>query len=174
VTEDNGVITFDFNGLSTSFNSSARGTVYEMTTTGTLVITLHFDEPTSIIALLNEGGGVALGNGTVNASGSMTIVGLDSSVAQETQSDTFDATFGGGGWNAEATTLPFVGYYTDYEITISNTLFAAAPNGYTLISKTSLLLQIFASASDRPPIPEPASLSLLGLGAVGLLARRRK
>jgi hypothetical protein len=64
---------------------------------------------------------------------------------------------------------------TSFIVEIDNDLVAGGPNPVSngTIEKKGVTITI-GQGGSRPPAPEPASLSLLGVGAVALIARRRK
>src|SRR5262249_18528700 len=72
-----GAVTFNFPpGLSSAFGSIAGGgVIVQQSTDGHLVLNVHFDVPTSISALINEGGVYSpSGNGNVNVAGGEVVI----------------------------------------------------------------------------------------------------
>ncbi|MCL2646649.1 MAG: PEP-CTERM sorting domain-containing protein [Phycisphaerales bacterium] len=176
VTDSTGMITFDFsNALSLNFSAviGGGGSAYVMQTTdGHLVLDIHFDEPTSITVMLNEGGFYSTtGSGTVDVMGGLTVTGDGN--AFNSSEDSLVSTFNRRTWTATATSS-LTGSYSDYDIAIDNSLYASAPLGDSAsIYKREFSIIIIVNPNN-PPVPEPASLSLLGLGAGALLYRRRR
>jgi len=168
---DNNIITFNFDsGLSAGMSASARGIVAQQTLDGHLVIDLHFDVPVSLVANILEAGVFTItGNGQVSVVGGTVVLEAVHPLATETRAADLEPFFGDGFWTATATTDPFQGFFTDYQIIIDNDLTAIANTGTASISKMAFSIQFVAT-----PVPEPASLSLLGLAAPALLFRRRR
>ncbi|MCL2646650.1 MAG: PEP-CTERM sorting domain-containing protein [Phycisphaerales bacterium] len=178
VVDSNGVITFNFNAcISAAFSAGAPGSIIQQTTDGHLVLNIHFDEPTSISAIINEGGVFRTsGDGTVNVDGGMIVVEAVSPIGTESSTSVLDVNIDDntGKWDASATTTPLNGLYTDYQIIIDNSLFADASNGSASIWKRTFTIEIIPGGGNPPYVPEPASLSLLGIGAGALFYRRRR
>jgi len=164
-------ITFNFDsGLSPHFSAAAVSLVVQQNLDTHLVINLHFDVPVSLVATIEEAGVfTTTGNGTVNVVGGSVVLEAMHPLAVETRAADLDVLMGTGTWTASAVTDPFNNFYTDYQIIIDNDLTATAISGTASISKMAFRIKI-----DVTPIPEPATLSLLGLAAPGLLLRRRR
>jgi PEP-CTERM motif len=106
--------------------------------------------------LLDSGGNPAVG------------LGSNSFVAAPGSATTILSWTGGAGAAA-------VGTATTFDVIIDNDLVAGAPlpASSAEVEKKGLSITI-GQGGTRPPTPEPASLGLLGAGAVALIARRRK
>lgn len=87
---------------------------------------------------------------------------------------------GPGTWQIFDQVTGFKSAYTTYKISIDNDLLAEAlattGGGTASIAKKDFTIYITSNGSPggTPPTPEPASLGILGIGALGLLSRRRK
>jgi len=124
------------------------------------------------------------GTGTVNATGGVVVQEADDVVSKETHGNFFGTGQPGAVYNASGTwnlfdqVTGFSGSFTTYHISIDNTLIAEAlaPGaGSAFLAKKDFQI-IFTTdgSSGTPNTPEPASLGVLALGGVALLARRRK
>jgi len=89
---------------------------------------------------------------------------------------------GSGVWTLFGKATGFAQSYTKYHVAIDNDLIAEAlinPNqapGFAAIAKKdfSIVFTFDGSSGGGPDVPEPASLGVLALGGLALLARRRK
>jgi len=168
-------ITFDFtSGLSSAFTASANGTtIQSQSVDGHLVLFVRFDEPTSISATVHAAGiSTITGDGVAIVYGGLLVIEAISLVGPESHNIFWNESLAAGShsWSVSAATEPFSGAYTDYLITLDTVLMAEG--GSAFLAMKSIQLQIFPL--ERRVIPEPASLSLLGVGAVALLYRRRR
>jgi len=186
VTEPTGVIKFNFTSLSSQFRATASSALYNASESvdidGKLVLLVHFNTPTTLSASLYEDGLYSTTNG-----GSFQILGGGVAIEAvnppplETHSGTFTSTAANGGWTATTAISGFTGAYTDYQITIDNNLLALAPKptgdagGVSTadIYKKDFILTLNPNGGSGRT-PEPASIGVIALGGLGLLARRRK
>ena len=121
------------------------------------------------------------GNGTFDLAGGAVVTGVNSDlVAQETQSNAFSgAVFNQATkkWTLSDKITGFSNTYTTYKVSIDNTLLAealssaSAGTGFIDKSGFSLVFTTDGSNGGGPPVPEPASLSVLALGGLALLAQ---
>jgi hypothetical protein len=63
-----------------------------------------------------------------------------------------------------------------FHVVIDNLLHTASPatTSFAFIEKKELNIDLGTGTGGSPGTPEPASLGLLGLGAVALISRRRR
>jgi len=184
ITMPAGSIKIDFANLSPAFSASASSATYNASefvdTDGRLTLLLHFDTPISLIASISETGNYSTtGSGSVNDLGGGVAIEAINPIPLETKIGAL--TFAqptSSMWTANATIAGFVGSYTDYQLTIDNDLFANAPApsgniaNTASISKNDVTITIGTPGTGRTP--EPASLGLLAIGGLTLLARRPK
>jgi len=129
------------------------------------------------------------GNGTVAVNSAdlpsgVTVTELDDSLATSTgnsfnghASTSFSAN---GTWSLFDQVPTMAGAYSSYHVVIDNDLLAealAGPSSSASIAKKNFSIIFTTDGSTgggTPPTPEPASLGILAIGAMGLLARRRK
>jgi len=170
-----GIVTLNFNAsLSAAFSASALGLVAQQSTDGHLVLNVHFDTPVSLTASILESGlFTTTGNGAVDVAGGEVVIEAVNPIATESHASTLSAAFDNGFWSAAATTTPFTGTFTDYQVIIDNDLIASATDGTACIFKKTFSLQLIPGTNTRST-PEPTTLSLLGLAAPALLLRRRR
>jgi len=89
---------------------------------------------------------------------------------------------GSGTWSLYSQVTGFSQAYTKYHVVIDNDLIAEAlanpqqTPGFAAIAKKdfSIVFTFDGSSGGGPQLPEPASLGVLALGGLSLLARRRK
>jgi hypothetical protein len=184
VTLPSGGIKIEFANPSPAFSASASSATYQASefvdTDGRVSILLHFDTPISLVASISESGNFSTtGSGSVNVLGGGVAIEAIDPIPAETEIGSLGFVENSSTtWNANATIAGFVGLYTDYQLTIDNDLFANAPaavgdgiNSAT-ISKNDVTITINPPGTGRTP--EPASVGILALGGMGLIARRRK
>jgi len=129
------------------------------------------------------------GTGTVKVNGGLVVTAVDPTTfvslgsLGESHGNTFGtANFSGDGtWKLFDQVTGFTGQYTAYKISIDNVLIAQAlapsPNSQgdaAIYKKDFSLLLTTDGSGGGGNIPEPASLGVLALGSLALLARRRK
>lgn len=178
------------NGVSLSFITtadflaSASSASGGKTTTmdGKLDLIITFDAPVKLTTNIFEDGiWSTTGNGTVNVLGGLIVSEADNVVSTESIGNAFPAeTYNGSGtWKLFDQVTGFVGSYRSYKISIDNTLIAEAIGGspgtaYIAKKDFQITFTTDGSTGGGPPIPEPASLGVLALGSIALLARRKK
>jgi hypothetical protein len=178
-----GAVVFDFTQLSSQFRASASSSLYSATevseTDGKLVMQLTFDTPVSLGGSVYEDGLYATtGAGTVAVNGGDIVIAPVGAPVLETQGADFVSTLKNGVWTATAAIPNFSGLFSTYQLTINNDLIAnaplvagAGPSTAEIFKKDVILVLTPNTGTGRTP--EPASIGLLALGALGLLARRR-
>jgi hypothetical protein len=163
-----------------AFNASAYAQPAGQVTTvdGSLDIIVTFPSPVPLITdIFEDGVYVKSGTGAVNASGGVTVWAVDPSTYAKLSGPLGNA-FGNATYNSNGTWVltdqvsGFTGSYYAYMIHVDNILVAQATlptpdaQGTAWIAKKDFTL-VFTT-------PEPASLGVLALGALALLARRRR
>lgn len=145
----------------------------------TLDVKLAFDVTTSapmpVAAFLGEVGDYAAANfGTGSDFASLQVYdGNGNLLTGSTGSASIPAGSTSGLWTNSVGTSG-QGNTNFMHIVIDNILHVSAPaNGdFALIEKKALVVNFGTDSGNPPPIPEPASLGLLGIGALALLRRR--
>jgi hypothetical protein len=81
-------------------------------------------------------------------------------------------------WSGNLQITGFQTAYTSYSVSLDNILTAEAFAGQSftssMIAKKDFTLYLTTDGSSGTGVPEPASLSMLGLGFVAIIARRRR
>jgi len=133
------------------------------------------------------------GNGTVDVSGGFLVSEADHGVPAEQKGGPLAGEIytppGGpapsagntaGTWKSETLQIGgFAGNYFSYKISLDNTLLAEAlgsqtPGTASIAKKLFSIVITTDGSSGQPNTPEPASLGVLAIGSLALLARRRK
>jgi len=172
------IVTSDFLA---SANTNSGGKITTMN--GDLVLLVSFPTQVSLTTtVLEDGIWSKTGTGTVDVSGQIKVEEADhgnSPLESHTTafgSETYDPS---GTWKLQTTAATFAGGFFTYKITIDNTLVASAlatqGTGSALIAKKDFTLLLTTDgAAGGPVAPEPATLGVLGMGSLALLARRRR
>lgn len=132
---------------------------------------ITFDAPIQLTANIVEGGTYSeTGPGEVSVFGGAVIT----AGAEQRGSGLLgtNAVFGAGTWSSSAQVTGFAGQYSTYRIVVDNDLFAYAPT--SLVAGTAAIKKDSFTIIITNDVPEPASLGVLAVGAMGLLVRRRR
>lgn len=149
---------------------------------GKLDVQITLDNPQALTTEIKENGLFnTTGNGTVSVFGGAVVQsGDNNALTDETVSNGglgAATTYGAGVWSADLVVGTFANNHNSYRITVDNDLFAQAIADQVVssanISKKSFTI-IITTTEGGGNIPEPASLGVLALGGLGLLARRRR
>lgn len=142
---------------------------------GKLDFEITFDAPINLQATMSEAGLYSeVGVGEASVFGGMLITAVANGQQRGSGLLGNVATFNpaNGTWSSSLTVDGFTQAYQTYRFSIDNDLIAFAPTnnafGSAAIAKKEFIIIV------RPTIPEPASLGVLGIGGLALLARRRK
>jgi hypothetical protein len=148
----------------------------DQTFDGGLMFRITFDAPVRITANLSESGFYqTTGNGTWNVSGLMEI--WDAADTEQRQRAFPAPSFADNAWNLTDTVAGFNGSYTTYYVSLDNILRATSVGldtaGSALVAKKKFSIT-FITDGGGGGVPEPASLSVLAVGSLALMARRRR
>ena len=184
-------LSFDPNsGFFASANNLAGGKT--STFAGQLSFDITFDSAINLTANVFEDGIYSTaGNGRVavnspDLASGIIITTLDAGLTEQrgnsfvSSAVTHFNTPTAGTWTLYDQLTGFSKTYTKYHVVIDNDLLAESlvnPNnapGFAAIAKKDFSIIITTDGSGNPNVPEPASLGVLALGAVSLLARRRR
>jgi hypothetical protein len=152
---------------------------------GKLDLLITFSSPVQLTTNVYEDGIYSkTGTGTVNASGGVVVSEADHVIPTQTVGNSFPgATYNASGtWSIFDQATGFTSSFSNYKVSIDNTLIAEAlatqGTGTSYIAKKDFTLVFTTDGSSgsgqSPQTPEPASLGVLALGGIALLARRRK
>ncbi len=143
---------------------------------GGLSFFVTFDAPVRLTASISEDGKYSTtGNGAVSVTEILTVSDL---AGTETLHSNFPAAqLSGGYWTLTDQVSGFSGQYSTYKISLDNILEAVslgseAP-GSALIAKKDFTITLTTDGGGGG-VPEPASLSVLAMGSLALMARRRR
>lgn len=164
-------------------NSFGGGKTSEMT--GKLDFLVTFDSAVQLTLNVYEDGLFSKsGSGIVGVAGGAVVAEAFNAVSTETHANgnlaggtTFNA--GAGSWSSFLQVTGFTGAFTTYKISIDNDLLAEAlatnDGGTAAIAKKNfaVILTTDGSTGGGPNVPEPASLGILAIGGLALVARRR-
>jgi hypothetical protein len=155
-----------------SANNAGGGKTAEMD--GQLTFTFTADSAFNAnVSLLEDGIAGVTGNGTVKTTAGLVVTNPTTNEAHGGSTSVSGVTnsLGTGTWSLTTSASGFSTTSTTYRISVDNTLLAeslgaqAAGSAYTAKKDFTIIITT---------IPEPASLGVLALGSLGLLARRRK
>ncbi len=164
--------------VTSDFLSTANTTTGSKISTmdGMLNLVITFNTPVSLTTNVYENGIYSqMGSAVANVTGKVTV---SNAAATETHSNFFPTPVldPSGTWSIADQLTGFSTSSTSYNVSIDNTLLATSTGGSALIAKKdfTIIFTTDGSAGNGQPSPEPASLGVLALGGVALLARRRK
>lgn len=169
------------------FNATAYALPAGETSTldGSITILVTFPSAVQLTTSIFEDGVYrTTGTGTVDAYGGITVTALDATTLTKLPefhgNSYFNPTFNTNGtWVLSDQVTGFTSSYSAYLIHVDNTLFAQAllttptADGLAWIAKKDFSL-VLTTEGGGGKIPEPASLGVLALGSLALLARRRR
>ena len=170
-------VTSDF---MTFANSNSGGKTQTMD--GKLDLLITFSAPVHLTTnLVEDGLWSKVGTGTVDVTGGIVVNEADHVLPVETHGKLFGAeTYDPSGtWKLVDQVTGFSGSYTTYRVSIDNTLISealGAPGSSAFLAKKDFTLVFTTDGSNgsgQPGLPEPASIGVLALGGLALIARRR-
>jgi hypothetical protein len=149
---------------------------------GTLDFSVKFDSQIHLtVNLLEDGVWSTTGDGSASISGTLKVSEADHAVPQESFNNSFPTAGqdSSGIWNVTDQITGFSGQYQNYNIVVTNSLIAEAlaPQGpgTAFVAKKQFSIILTSDGSNGGGgIPEPASIGVLGLGTLALIARRRR
>lgn len=170
------------------FHATAYSLPTGQTTTfdGSLDFVAVFSTAIKLTANIYEDGVYTVGGaGTVSATGGVTVTAVDPVTfvnAGEFLGNSFASAIlnSNGTWTAFDQVTGFANEYMAYKIHVDNLLVAQSlfstpsADGSAYIAKKDFRLVLTTDGSGGPNVPEPASLSLVAVGTLALLARRRR
>jgi hypothetical protein len=143
---------------------------------GGLSFFVTFDAPVRLTASIFEDGKYGLtGNGAVSVTN---ILIVSDAAGTETHYNNFPAAgFSNGYWSLADQVTGFNGTYTTYKISLDNILeavsLASEAPGSAMIVKKDFTITLTTDGGGGG-VPEPASLGVLAMGSLALMARRRR
>ena len=161
-------------------NSSGGKT---QTMDGKLDLLITFATPVHMTTNIFEDGiWSTTGIGTKDVTGGVVVSEANDIIPTESHGSIFGAENynASGTWSLFNQVSGFAGAFTTYKVSIDNTLIvealASATSSSAFLAKQDFTVTFTTDGSTGggPPTPEPASLGVLALGGVALLARRRK
>jgi hypothetical protein len=138
-----------------------------------LDFTITFDAPIQLTANIVEGGTYnETGPGEVSVFGGAVVTAEGGAEQRGSGLLGTNAVFGAGIWSSSAQVTGFAGQYATYRFSVDNDLLAYAPT--SLVAGTASIKKDSFTIIITNNVPEPASLGVLAVGAMGLLVRRRR
>jgi hypothetical protein len=166
-------LTFAPNMLATANNSTGGE---RQVLDGGLSFFITFDSPIQLTANVFEDGMYGTtGNGAVSVT---EILIVSDAAGTETHHNNFPAaSYANGYWSLTDQVTGFSGSYTTYKISLDNILqatsLASEASGSAMIAKKDFTITITTDGGGGG-VPEPASLGVLAMGSLALMARRRR
>jgi hypothetical protein len=137
---------------------------------GDLSFLVTFDSPIHLTTTVSEQGSYTAGNGVTSVSGLITVTDPYSGDSRKTP---FSDNLVGSGttWQLTPMVTGFTTAHSTYLISIDNLLTAQATNSSASVDKKEFIITL---TTDGGGVPEPASLGILAVGSLALMARRRR